>query len=310
MKGLPASQLPPKWKTLVTGWHLIIPLVVLIYLLSAQYSPWKACFWTIVTFIVVSMLRSTYRLTPRKFVNGLVRGVSAMVMVTLICGAAGIVIGIIGMSGVGLGISETVVRLSSGSILLLALITMILSLILGMGLPTTACYLFLAVTMAPAMLAMKVNIFAAHMFIFYFGVLSGITPPVAIAAFAAAAVARAKPYEVAWTACRIAIPIIIIPYAWVFNPALVLQQGSILEIIVAIVSATIGVAATTSALTGFLLHGLKPIERVALFAAGLPLIYTHTVSMVIGAALLAIALAYHIIIHRGVPKLGAPTGAT
>ncbi len=193
IRGLPRSELPSAWGVFKERWHLVLPLVLLVYLLVwVQYTPIKSAFISIVSVLVISSLRAATRPSLTKVAEGLRQGAMSMLEVAAACACAGIIIGVMMISGLALRLSSLLIEFSGGSLIVLMFLTMLVSLILGMGLPTSAVYVVLAVLVVPAMTDMGVNLLAAHMFVFYFGVLANVTPPVAIAAYAGAGLAGAK----------------------------------------------------------------------------------------------------------------------
>jgi TRAP transporter 4TM/12TM fusion protein len=204
--------------------HFFLSPVALIYFLAvAKVSLQRGAFWSVATAVLLSLIRKDTRLTPGKFVDAMERGITSAMPVAAACACAGIILGVINMTGLGLHLSGILVELGGGSIFVTLVLTMITSLILGMGLPTTACYIILSIIAAPALIQMGVPALSAHMFIFYFGTLSTLTPPIALAAYAAAGIAGAPQFKTAITAVRLALPAFIAPYLFVYSPSILLQ---------------------------------------------------------------------------------------
>jgi TRAP transporter 4TM/12TM fusion protein len=270
---------------LLNGAHLLIPPAVLVYLLAvAEWSAMKAGFWAVVATAVIAMLRRSTRLNGVRTISALRKGAVGTLQVAAVCACAGIMISIVSITGLGLTFSSMLIDLSGGSLLLLLLLTMIASLILGAGLPATPCYIILAVLAAPAIVEMGVPKLAAHLFVFYFGCLSAITPPVAVASYAAAAIAECNPMRAGWTSFRLALPVFIVPFMFVYGPPLIMQ-GSTLEIVLAVVSSSIGVAFFAAAVQGFGLTTMPVVERVLTLTAALLLIKSGWKTDLIGLAL-------------------------
>lgn len=217
-------------------------------------------------------------------------GAIGMLEVALSCACAGIVIGMLMLTGLGLRLSSVLIDLSGNSLMLLLVYTMLASLVLGLGLPTVAAYIVLAVLVAPAMTQLGVPALAAHLFVFYFGIISAITPPVALASFTAAAIAGADPMKTSWLSMRIGFAAYIVPFFMVYNPALILV-GTWQAILASAVLSVIGVTAFAAAIEGYLLTPLRWWERVLLVACGVALIFAFWQTLLIGAACGAIALA-------------------
>ena len=298
LKGLPRSELPNGWKVIQRGWHLLVPLFVLIYLLAVlEWSPMRSALFAIILTPVFSFLRRSTRMNFRKIMEALKQGASGALAIALACACSGIVVGIFSLTGLGMALSNVLLDIAGESLLLLLLLTMITSLILGMGLPTTACYIILAVLVAPALVKMGVDIIAAHLFVFYFGIISVITPPEALAAYVAAGIANANPFKTGWFASKLGLNGFIIPYMFVYGPAL-LWKGTTTEILLAAVSGVIGSAALACSVQGWFLSRLSLWERLSLLVASLLLIKPGLMTDMIGSAILAIFIIYQYFSHR------------
>ncbi|MBN1828471.1 MAG: TRAP transporter permease [Deltaproteobacteria bacterium] len=253
--------------------HLLIPIVVLIACLAFfRVTPQMSALYSIITTIVVSFLRKETRITPKKFLKALELGGIGMLEVAVVCATAGIIVGVFTVTGLGLTFSGALIKLSGGHLFLLLILTMIASLILGMGVPTVAAYLVLAILVAPAMIKMGVMPLAAHLFVMYFGIISAITPPVAIAAYVGAGIAGAQPTPVAFTAFRLGIAAFIIPYSFIYGHSL-LMIGEPLQIGLTIITAILGIVFLAAASEGFLVGQLNIVERAVFFAAALLMIF-------------------------------------
>ncbi len=204
-------------------------------------SPIRAATWGIISAIAITWVKWSERLTLKGILIALSKGAQNSCSIIASCATAGIVVGALNMTGAGLKVANAIVSLSGGMLLLSLILTMITSLILGMGLPTTASYLICAAVAAPALVQQGISPLGAHMFVFYFACISAITPPVALAAFAGAGIAKAKPMLVALNACKIGISAFIIPYMFIYGPAL-LGEGSGMTVLTTVVSAIIGVS--------------------------------------------------------------------
>src|SRR5699024_55052 len=191
------------------------------------------------------------------------------------------------MTGMGLRFSSVLLELSAGNLFLLALLTAIASIIMGMGLPPVASYIVLAVLAAPAMVELGVSPIGAHLFIFYFGALSGITPPVALAAYAASAISGANPHKIGFIACRMALVAFVIPFMFIYGPSLILE-GSALSIIIAALSAVIGVFALSAAVEGFLLQKINWLLRILLLVGALLLMHVGVITDIIGLVIIMV----------------------
>jgi len=290
LKGLPRDQLPSVKKSFLKGFHLFIPIAFLVVLLVKGYSPMYAAFRSIVLLVIMSMLTKATRMSFGDIIAALEEGAKGVLGVAAACATAGIVIGSITLTGLGVKLSSILIDLSGGNLLVLLILTMLASIILGMGLPTAACYVLLAALVAPALVDSGVSVMAAHLFILYFGCISAITPPVALAAYAGAGVAGADPNKVGFTACRIGIVAFIIPYMFIYGPGL-LMEGIGLEIIRVIFSATIGCIALAAGIQGQFIRGCNLPERILLIAAALTLIHTGKITDTVGLGLVVAVAA-------------------
>ncbi|MGE0722936.1 MAG: TRAP transporter permease [Alphaproteobacteria bacterium] len=292
IRGLSRSELPDSWAILRGGWYLLAPLLVLVYLLViVEYTPTKSAFFSVLVVVAVSFLGAATRMMPAKLVEALRQGGLAILEVACVCACAGIVIGILLLTGLALRLSGIMIDLAGGNLFLLMLITMVVSLILGMGLPTSAVYVILAILVAPAMVQSGVTPIAAHMFIFYFGVLANVTPPVAIAAYAGAGIAGADPTRTGLIAFRLALAGFILPFMWVYEPAL-LMQGESWRIVLACASGLVGILALAGALQGYLFGAeARWWQRLMLGIGALCLIKPGWATDLAGIGLLALVLA-------------------
>ena len=310
MKRLDASELPKAGTVLKKGWHLLLPIVALVVILAGGYSPTMAVFWSIVAIVVFSWIGpKQHRMTPKMVLNALIGGGMGAIEVATACACSGIIIGVISISGVGLAFSSFVLDLSMGYLPLALFWTMIGSIILGMGVPTTAQYIITSTLAAPALAEMGITMQAAHLFCLYFGVLADVTPPVALATYAAAGIARSDPLRTGFTALATAAAGFVVPYMFVYNPYLMFNTDGFADIAakvlaatgseamvtaakgglmaVGVITALIGMIGLSSAVQGFLVKDLNPVERLALFAVPFLIIWPTIPSNVLGAAIVA-----------------------
>jgi len=294
LRGLSKEERPNLWNTLKGRGYLLIPAILLIYWLIVGYSPMKAGFWSIGAVFVFSFLRRATWMGPMKLVEALKRGGTGCLEVVTACACAGIVIGVVTQTGLGLKFSTIVIEASKGFLPLALTFIAITSLILGMGVTTSAAYILTIILGGPVLVKLGVLPLAAHLFVFYYSCLSTITPPVALAAYAGAGIAGANPFSVGFTAMRLALIAYIVPYFFVFQPVLI-WQGNFLNILWAFFTAVLGCIALGSGLMGQMLGPLGILSRFLLVAGGFALIkpgiYTDLFGMaVLGAILL---LQYH-----------------
>lgn len=290
--GVPRAELPDAWAIFLRQGHLFLPLVLLLVLLVfVQYTPIKAAFYGVLSVLVIPVLRRETWFAPRALIDGLRNGGFAMLEVAAACACAGIIVGMMMLSGLALRLSGLLIDLSGGHLSILLVLTMIVSIILGMGMPTSAVYVILATTVVPAIITMGVEPLAAHLFVFYFGVMSNVTPPVAIAAYAAASLAGASLSQAGILAFRLALAGFLLPFMWIYNPAL-LMLGDLLNVTWAVVTATAGILLLAGAVQGFaFVWVLLWHERVLLLAAALSIIKPGLLTDAAGAALAGLAMA-------------------
>ena len=286
LMGHKAEDLPNVRSLIVRRGHLLIPILVLLYVMIVmKASVVKAAIFGIYATVLCTFLRRDTRITVNKAVAGIADGAKQAVGLISACATAGLIIGVLNMTGTGLKFAGAVIAFSGGSIPVALFLTMCASLVLGMGLPTAAAYLICAAVVAPALTGLGVPVLTANLFIFYFACLSAITPPVALAAFTASFLARSNPMSVAFTAVRLGFVAFIVPYMFVYAPSL-LFQGSPLTIATTIVTALAGVVFIGSALQGYFLGARLPAaSRVLFFAAAITLIIPGYLTDGIGAGL-------------------------
>jgi TRAP transporter 4TM/12TM fusion protein len=288
LRGQPKSECPRFWEVFKQGFHFLIPPVVLVYfLMYAHVTESRAAFWAIVSVVLASYLRKSTRMGLKKILRALERGALGFLPIAGVVVACNILVGMITLTGLGLQISSILIELSGNSLFWLLFLTMFASLILGLGLPIIVSYLVLAVLVAPALTQMGVEPLAAHLFIFFFALVSDLTPPVAPGAFVAAGIAGADMMKTAWMACRLGLVVYILPYMFVYNNALLLK-GNLSEIILSAVTAFIGVYALACGIQGYMFRPAKIYERVLFFVAAIGLIKPGWISDLVGLAILAI----------------------
>ena len=286
LKGTPREELPKFGPLLREKGHLALPLIVIVYLLVTGYTPMRAALYAIGLTIVCACLRKNTRITFKQFVEGLIVGAQSVLGVLIACASAGIIIGVVTKTGVGLKLATALLDLAGGKMLPAMFFTMITSLILGMGVPTTANYVITSTIAAPALVQMHVPVLAAHMFAFYFGIVADVTPPVALAAYAGAGIAGANPMKTGVTAVKLAIAAFVVPYIFVLAPQLLMINATAPTILMAMVTAIIGMWGLSLAMIGFCQHPLNVLQRIAFFIGGLCLIIPGSMTDLIGIVIL------------------------
>ena len=289
--GLPREELPKLRDVLRKQGLLLLSLIAIILALVLAYSPTMAALSGLVVLLIVCWVRPESRLTWTRVYKALHSSGMAGVQVGVASASAGIILGVFMLTGLGTKIASVLIQISGGSVLFLLMISMVTSIAFGMGMPTTPCYILLATLVGPALTDMGVTKILAHLFLFYFGMLSMITPPVAMAAYTAAAISGGSFYRTGFLAWKMALPIFIIPYFFVYYPGLALM-GSWVDILTATFKAFVGLIACTISLTGYFRGDLRIWERAVLLLGGLGLIHKSIVTDIIGVAILGLFLLW------------------
>ena len=286
LKGTPRDQLPKFKDLFLEKGHLAIPLIVIIYLLVSGYTPMRAALAAIALSIVCACLRKSTRISFKQVIQGLIDGSKGVLGVLIACATAGIIIGVVTKTGVGLKVATALLDLAGGKLLPAMFFTMITSLILGMGVPTTANYVITSTIAAPALIQMQVPVLAAHMFAFYFGIVADVTPPVALAAYAGAGIAGANPMRCGVIAAKLAIAAFIVPYIFVLAPELLMINATAFTITYSALTAIIGMWGVSMSMIGFCQNLLNLPQRLAFLVGGVCMIIPGTLTDGIGIALI------------------------
>jgi TRAP transporter 4TM/12TM fusion protein len=287
LMGIPKEELPEFKGTFLRGFHLLLPLIgVLLFLI--RYSPLRAAFLSILVALGACMLRKHTRIKAGAVLHALEDGAKKAIGVAAACACAGIIVGVVTLTGLGLTFANLIISLAGGLLLPTLFLTMIASIILGMGLPTTAKYIVLATMAAPALVQLGVPLIAAHLFILYFGVIADVTPPVALAAYAGAGIAGGDSFKTGVQALKLASAGFLIPFIFAMSPELLLINVTVIQAIVAVVTACVGIVAFASAVQGYFLSPTKIYERVLFLAAALMLIIPNVMMDFAGVVILLI----------------------
>lgn len=286
LKGLPKERLPKAKEVLQEKGHLLVPIIGLVYLLVRGYTALFAAFWAIVMSLAISMLKKETRLNLKGLLGAFEDGAKGALGVAAACACAGMVVGVVTLTGLGLKIANGIVSLGGGNLLLTLFFTMIASILLGMGLPTTAKYIILSIMAAPALVQLGVLPLAAHMFILYFGVIADLTPPVAVAAFAGAGIAGGNTMRTGFISVRLAVAGFMIPYIFAINPALMGLGGSFIQTIQLVITSLAGVLSLGAAAGGYLLVKTPFYERILLLISAILLISPDLMTDIIGIIIL------------------------
>ncbi|CCO08375.1 TRAP transporter permease [Desulforamulus hydrothermalis] len=289
LQGIPRDQLPRIGSILLERGHLALPLLAIVYLLVSGRSPMNAALWAIALAIGASLLRRSTRISWRDVLKGLEEGARSALGVVIACATAGIIIGVVTKTGLGLKLGSALIDLAGGRLLPTLFFTMITSIILGMGVPTTANYVITSTIAAPTLIQLGVPVLAAHMFVFYFGIIADVTPPVALAAFAGSGIARSNPMKTGVEASKLAVAAFLIPYIFVLSPSLLLINTTLPKVLLMITTSLLGMTAIAAALSGYLAAPARPLERLVFFGGGLLMIDPNLLTDLVGLGLLVLA---------------------
>lgn len=295
LRGVPRSELP-RFGQLAKKLYLLLPLVILIYLVSSNTKTIQtAAAIAIVAAVIVSLFNKGNRITPKRFLEALAAGGQGTISVAAACGIAGIIAGTITMTGLANVIINGIVALAGDQVIIALFLTMICCIVLGMGVPTTANYCIMAATCAPILVRMGVPLVAAHFFVFYFGIVADLTPPVALAAYAGAAIAQSNPMKTALQSTKLAIAAFIVPYAFALNPVMLfIDVTGPMQVVSIIITSLVGIFGVSSALEGYIFVKMNPVQRVMAAAGGLLLIDPRVLTDIIGIALVAVVIGWQV----------------
>ena len=292
LKGIPKEKLP-KFGILIRKIYLLLPLVMLVIWVSGNMMTMqRAASFAILLTIAVGLVDSENRITPFKIFEALEAGGRGTITVGAACGVAGIISGTITMTGLANELINAIVNVAGDRLIIALVLTMLCCIVLGMGVPTTANYCIMAATCAPILIRMGVPVLAAHFFVFYFGIVADITPPVALAAYAGSAIAKSNPMKTAFNASRLAIAVFIVPYVFAYSPSMLLIETNALEVIQISLTSLIGIFGVSSGLEGYLFTKMNPIIRAVFVIGGLMLIVPSLMTDLIGLGLIAAACVF------------------
>jgi TRAP transporter 4TM/12TM fusion protein len=290
LKGLAKDEIPDIKETMKKGLLLLIPLAVLIYFLAiAKVSVSRSALYAILSILILSVFNPGGRIGFKTLIEILETSAKRMILVSVACAAAGLVVGIITLTGIGLKLSGVLLLVGQNSLFLSLLLVMAGTIVIGMGLPPTPAYIVFSVLAVPALMKLGVPLLAAHMFVFFFSCFAPITPPVSLASYTAAGIADAHPMKTGWTAFAFALPAFIIPFMFIYGPQL-MAQGTPLEVFYSFITASIGVIAFASATVGWFIRDLQAYQRLMLLVGAFTLVVPGVITDLIGAALLIVVL--------------------
>jgi TRAP transporter 4TM/12TM fusion protein len=292
LRGMNRDELPRFSTVMKERGHLLLPLFIIIAFLGMGFTPLYAALMGLVVCVLAAQVRKSTRMGIVDILNAFAAGARGALGVAIACATAGIIIGVVTLTGLGLKLANGLVDLAGGNLLFTLFFTMITSLILGMGAPTTANYIITSTIAAPALILLKVAPLAAHMFVFYFGIIADLTPPVALAAYAGAGIAKSDPMKTGFIATKLAIGAFIVPYIFVYNPAMLLIGTTPFTLIQNLITASCGMFGIGAAMIGYCLAPMRWWERIWFAIGGLMLIDPGTVTDIIGIVMLGMGLFY------------------
>lgn len=295
LSGIKKENLPV-FKHLIKKIYLLLPLVMLVVWVSGNFMTiQRAASLSILLVIVVGLFNKDDRITFKKCLDALETGGKGCITVAAACGVAGIIAGSITMTGLANELINGIINLSNNHLIIALVLTMLCCIVLGMGVPTTANYCIMAATCAPILIRMGVPALAAHFFVFYFGIVADITPPVALAAYAGSAIAKSNPMKTAFTASKLAIAAFIVPYVICMNPALILIDTTVWEVILISITSFIGIFAVSTALEGYFRRPMSVPVRLMLALGGVMMIFPGLLTDGIGLVMIVLGLGWQFV---------------
>ncbi|MGP9566448.1 TRAP transporter permease [Halomonas sp. AOP5-B2-8] len=330
MQGLPKEELPQMRQVLKDGWHFLLPLAVLVWLLALSMSPMRVGYYAVVTMVAVAVLRyalwfffvapsqgqpvtstsikNVIRAGFAKLIEGLELGARNAVSVSMACAVAGIIVGVVGLTGLGLKFSSMMLAFSGGNILLALLMVLLASLVLGMGLPVTASYIVLIVLVGPALTQeFGIPLLVAHLVVFWYSQDSNVTPPIALAGFAGAAIAGSKPMETSFQAWKFAKGLYLIPLFMVFNPEIIMG-GPVPVVIWNGIIAILALGAFAAALEGYLFTRMSWLPRLAITAAIIGVFYPNLMTEIAGVVVMIVVIGANWLASKRQPQAPVVNG--
>ena len=295
LKGIAKEDLPKFVPLFIRQGYLLIPLVTLVAMVMMGYTMSRSAVIATLLAILVSIPNKSTRMNPTRFVNALETGGKNTLSVAVACGLAGIIAGVVTMTGLGQILISAIVSVAGDRVIIALFLTMLTCIVLGMGVPTTANYIIMATTCAPILVnGMGINKIAANMFVFYFGIVADITPPVALAAYAGSAIAKSNPMKTALNASRLAIAAFIVPYIFAFNPAMLFIDADVVQVVIIIVTSLVGLTGVAGGLEGYMVTNMNPIQRILAVVGGLCLIIPGTVTDLAGIAIVGASVVWQL----------------
>lgn len=298
LSGMKREELPEFWDTLKNRGFLLLAPLSIVYMLIIGYSPIKASFTAVMIVIITSMFKKETRLSLPKFIEALDKGARGSLTVIAACAVAGIIVGTVTLTGLGLKFADLIVSLAGGQLYPALVLTMLAAIVMSMGMPTTALYIILGSMVAPALVKMGVPVVAAHLFIFYYGCFSAVTPPVALSSYLAAAIAKADSIKTALTGLKLTSTAFLLPFIFALSPTLLLIDATPIKTSVVISTAVIGVYALSSSLQKYMFGKITNLQSIVLFLSALVLIKPGVWSDLIGLGIITVIMIYQVVVSR------------
>ena len=304
LKGLKKEDLPSIKKALRERGLILIPVILLVALLIRGFSPLFCVFYSIVATLVISAFNKKTRISLKDFMNSLIEGAQKALSVATACAVVGFTVGMIGATGLGMALGDGIISLAGDNSFICLILIAIVSLILGTGLPPTACYIVVAVIAAPILIRLlEIRPLMAHLFVYYYGMLAVITPPVALASFTAAGLVGESPYKVGWEAFKLGAPAYVIPFVFITSPALMLFDVTIEGILFGLFRGIIMVVAMATSLQGFIFDKIEYLSRIPLFISAILIMYSSTWSNIAGIIIALAVLFIHFLKTKSTTRI-------
>jgi TRAP transporter 4TM/12TM fusion protein len=303
LKGINKEELPSLKKAFLEKGHMLIPVILMVALLIGGFSPLFCVFYSSIATVIISSISKKTRISLKDFIDTLIEGAQKAIPIATACAIVGFTVGMVGATGLGMALSDGIIDLAGGNKFISLILIAISSLILGMGLPPTACYIVVAVVAAPIIIKLGAPPLAAQLFVFYFGMLAVITPPVALASFTAAGLVGESPYKVGWTAFKLGAPAYIIPFVFITSPSLMLFDVTIEGMLMGLLKGITMVIAMATAMEGFIFEKIGYFYRILLLVSALLIMYSEPWSDIAGIIVTLAVLFIHFLKMKSIVNL-------
>jgi len=303
LKGMKKEELPSLKKAFLEKGHMLIPVILMVALLIGGFSPLFCVFYSCVATVIISSISKKTRISLKDFIGTLIEGAQKAIPIATACAIVGFTVGMVGATGLGMALSDGIIDLSGGNKFISLILIAVSSLILGMGLPPTACYVVVAVIAAPILVKLGVLPLAAHLFVFYYGMLAVITPPVALASFTVAGLVGESPYKVGWTAFKLGAPAYVIPFIFIISNSLLFINVTIEGMIMGLLKGITMVIAMATAMEGYIFEKIGYFYRILLFVSTILIMYSELWSNISGIIVVLVVLFIHFLKKKNIANL-------